>query len=165
METARATGLHRGLEVGVAAVAAGAPVHEPGKVLLDLATAITLGGDRLAEIGRVWAQEELFGRVAPDPTASRLIDRLAADRPTRSRSRRSKGALAAARAHHCPVPDDGLVPVDLDGSVQIAHSEERAAAPTVKRTFGFHPLLAFVDHTPDLDRWRWGTAGAAGSPG
>ncbi len=29
-----------------------------------------------------------------------------------------------------------------------AHSEKEGATPTWKRTFGFHPLLAFLDHGP-----------------
>jgi len=98
----------------------------------------------------VRAQEELFGPVASDPTVSRLIDRLAADAPAAVTTIRA--ARAAARAasweHRSPVPAAGLVPVDRDGSVLIAHSEKEAAAPTFTRTFGFHPLLAFVDHTP-----------------
>jgi hypothetical protein len=54
-------------------------VHDPGKVLLDLAVAIALGGDCLADVAVLGAQPELFGSVASDPTVSRLIDRLAAD--------------------------------------------------------------------------------------
>ncbi len=38
--------------------------------------------------------------------------------------------------------------MDIDATVLIAHSEKEAAAPTFKRTFGFHPLLAFLDHGP-----------------
>ena len=38
--------------------------------------------------------------------------------------------------------------MDLDATVVVAHSEKGSAAPTFKRTFGFHPLLAFVDHGP-----------------
>jgi len=33
--------------------------------------------------------------------------------------------------------------------VVVAHSEKESAAPTFKRTFGFHPLLAFCDHGPE----------------
>ncbi len=150
VETARVTGLDRALEAGLGPWRPARAVHDPGKVLLDLATAIALGGDCLADVGMVRAQEELFGPVASDPTVSRLIDRLAADATTAVAAIRAAraAARAASWAHRCPVPADGLVPVDLDGSVLIAHSEKEAAAPTFKRTFGFHPLLAFVDHTP-----------------
>ncbi|MBB4790309.1 hypothetical protein BJY54_000921 [Streptomyces nodosus] len=36
--------------------------------------------------------------------------------------------------------------VDLDGVLVIAHSDKQDAAPTWKRTYGHHPLMAFVDH-------------------
>ena len=39
--------------------------------------------------------------------------------------------------------------MDLDATVVIAHSEKENAAPTWKKTFGFHPLCAFADHGPD----------------
>jgi hypothetical protein len=39
--------------------------------------------------------------------------------------------------------------VDLDATVVIAHSEKENAAPTGKKTFGFHPLCAFADHGAD----------------
>jgi hypothetical protein len=155
VETARASGLDRGLRAGLRPWRTARAVHEPGKILLDLAATVALGGDCLADIGVIRAQEELFGPVASDPTVSRLIDRLATQADTALASIRAAraAARAAAWAHRCPVPTDGLVPVDLDGSVLIAHSEKQSAAPTFKRTFGFHPLLAFVDHT------RSGTGG------
>ncbi len=36
--------------------------------------------------------------------------------------------------------------IDLDATLVTAHSEKEAAAPTYKRGFGFHPLLAYADH-------------------
>ena len=61
-----------------------------------------------------------------------------------------RGARAAARAtvwgHRSPVRADGPVIVDLDATLVTAHSEKEGATPTFKRGFGFHPLLAFVDH-------------------
>jgi len=39
--------------------------------------------------------------------------------------------------------------IDFDATVVIAHSEKENAAATWKRTFGFHPLLAFLDR-PDI---------------
>ena len=53
--------------------------HDPGKVLLDLATAVALGGDCLADIAAVRAQPTVFGPVASDPTVSRLFATLAGD--------------------------------------------------------------------------------------
>ncbi len=36
--------------------------------------------------------------------------------------------------------------MDIDGTLITAHSEKEDAAPTYKRGFGFHPLLAYLDH-------------------
>lgn len=41
---------------------------------------------------------------------------------------------------------DGQVTVDIDGVLVVAHSDKQDAAPTWKKTFGHHPLVAFVDH-------------------
>ena len=45
-----------------------------------------------------------------------------------------------------PGADGGLVAVDLDATIVIAHSAKEQAAPTWKKTFGFHPMTAFADH-------------------
>src|SRR6476620_10948353 len=131
-------------------------VHEPGKVLLDLAIAIAIGGDCLADIGQVRSMPAIFGRVASDPTVSRLIDRLAVDvdraeraiNTARAQTREVVWDLAGADA-----PDHGICPqqplaVDTDATLLTAHSEKEQAAATYKRGFGFHPLCVFVDHGP-----------------
>ncbi len=48
-------------------------------------------------------------------------------------------------------PDHGIdaehpLVIDVDATLVTAHSEKEHAAPTFKHGFGFHPLLAFVDH-------------------
>jgi hypothetical protein len=62
--------------------------HDPGKIVADLAIA-ALGGDAACDVAVLRAQPGVFGRVASDPTVSRLITRLAAD---------ADGALAADRS-------------------------------------------------------------------
>jgi len=47
--------------------------HDPGKILTDLALAVALGGDCVADLAVVRAQPGLFGLVASDPTVSRLV--------------------------------------------------------------------------------------------
>ena len=43
-------------------------------------------------------------------------------------------------------PDPGCeLRIDFDATISIAHSEKQDAAATWKKTFGFHPLLAFLD--------------------
>ena len=66
--------------------------HDPGKIVLDLAVALAVGGDCLADIGVLRAEPAVFGAVASDPTVSRLISALAADAP------KAVAALAEARA-------------------------------------------------------------------
>lgn len=124
--------------------------HHPGKIVRDLAVAIALGGDCLADLGVVRSQPQLFGPVASDPTVSRLIATLAADGPAALGALRAARAAARSRvwAHRAPVRDDELVIVDMDATLVVAHSDKEGAAPTWKRSFGFHPLLAFIDHGP-----------------
>jgi hypothetical protein len=54
-------------------------VHDPGKIVLDLAVAVALGGDCLADIGLARVEPGVFGLVASDPAVSRLITALAED--------------------------------------------------------------------------------------
>ncbi|MGN6332039.1 MAG: IS1380 family transposase [Motilibacteraceae bacterium] len=154
-ETVRVSGLGRELTAALAPWRAGPRArHEPGKVLLDLATAVALGGDCAADVAVVRAQGELFGPVASDPTVSRLIGALAADpdaavaaiRTARARSRARVWARARPLGGVPGSRDGGQVIVDLDSTLVIAHSDKEQAAPTFKRTFGFSPMCAFVDH-------------------
>jgi hypothetical protein len=123
-------------------------VHDPGKTVLDLVVAIALGGDCLADAAVVRAQSELFGTVASDPTISRLIDTLGDDAAAAITAIRAARVAARAKVwgHRSPVPISGPVVVDLDATLVGAHSEKEGATANFKRGFGFHPLLAFVDH-------------------
>src|SRR6202042_2005663 len=126
-------------------------VHDPGKIVADLAAALALGGDCLADIAVLREQPELAGPVASDPVVSRLVSALAGDLPRALKAIRSARAAARDRAWTLAGPDapggDGrLVPVDLDATIVIAHSEKQEASPTWKKTYGFHPLAAFADH-------------------
>ena len=149
VQTTRVSGLEQALSVVMGPWRSGRATHDPGKVLLDVATAIALGGDCLADLAVVRAQPDLFGSVASDPTVSRLIATLADDVDAAVTAIRTARAQARARvwASRRPVTA-GPVVVDLDATLVSAHSEKEGAAPTFKRTFGFHPLLAFVDHGP-----------------
>jgi len=49
-ETMRVTGLARSLTEGLARWRAPRAVHDPGKIVADLAAAVALGGDCLADI-------------------------------------------------------------------------------------------------------------------
>jgi hypothetical protein len=150
-EAARVTGLGQGLSAGLARWRAPRAVHDPGKIIADLAVALALGGDCLADVAVLRAEPELCGPVASDPVISRLIGALAAEGPRALRAIRKARAAARERAwaaagDRAPGTDGSLIPVDLDATIVLAHSEKEKAAPTWKKTYGFHPLAAFADH-------------------
>lgn len=169
-QTVRLAQLDRGLSAALAPWRSPRATHDPGKVVLDLATAVALGGDCAADIAVIRAQPEVFGSVASDPTVSRLVAALACDVDAAITAIRSARAAARDRvwARRRPVPGrpgSGVI-IDLDATLVTAHSEKEAAAPTFKRGFGFHPLFAFVDHGEDgsgetvAQMLRTGSAGA-----
>jgi hypothetical protein len=153
-ETIRLSGIERALSAELAPWRSPRAVHDPGEVLVDLAVAVALGGDCVADLAVVRAQPELFGPVASDPTVSRLIGALAGDLDAsllaiRSARVRARAAVWGRRRPLAGTPgsrDGGQVIVDLDSTLVCAHSEKEQAGPTFKRTFGFAPVCAFVDH-------------------
>ena len=92
LETARATSLDRELSTALQRWRRPCARHDPGKVVLDLAVALAVGGDCLADIAVLRGEPRVFGPVASDPTVSRTITALAADTP------RALAAIRAARA-------------------------------------------------------------------
>ena len=148
LQTAAVSGLAAGLSRGLASWRPARSVHDPGKTVLDLAVTIALGGDCLADVAVLRAQPELFGAVASDPTISRLIEGLGDDSATVITAIRAAraGARAKVWAHHRPIPSTDQVVVDLDATLVGSHSEKEGATANFKRGFGFHPMLAFVDH-------------------
>ncbi len=152
VETVRKTGLDQAMSAALAPWRKPRAVHDPGKILVDLALAVALGGDCLADIAMLRAEPAVFGPVASDPTVSRLVDILAtagkealtAIRSARSEVRQRAWTLAGNRAPNT----GGQVIVDLDGVLVVSHSDKQDAAPTWKKTYGHHPLMGFVDHGP-----------------
>ncbi|MBN3930969.1 transposase [Streptomyces verrucosisporus] len=152
VETVRKAGLDTVISAALTPWRKPRAVHDPGKILLDLALAVALGGDCLADVAMLRAEPAVFGSVASDPTVSRLIDTLAVSGEKALRAIRAARAEARQRVWRLAdrkAPDaGGTVTVDLDGVLVIAHSDKEDAAPTWKRTYGHHPLMGFVDHGP-----------------
>jgi hypothetical protein len=157
--TARVAGLLPALSRALSPWRGGRAVHDPGKVLLDVAVAVALGGDCPADVAVVRAQPQLFGLVASDPTVSRLVAALAADvgaslpviRAARARARAAVWARRRPLAGQCGNGraggrNGGQVIVDLDSTLVTAHSEKELAGATFKKSFGFAPMCSFVDH-------------------
>jgi Transposase DDE domain group 1 len=119
--------------------------HPDAAVLRDLAVMLADGGDCLSDLAALRDQPELFGPVASTPTAWRVLDRVALDVDGLAR-------LRAARATPAPAPGCRRRPrcraaghrrrCDLGAGTQ-RHKE--GAAGTYKHTFGFAPLLAYLD--------------------
>ncbi|MFD5514233.1 transposase, partial [Streptomyces sp. NPDC127051] len=81
VETVRKTGLYQAISGALAPWRKSRAVHDPGKILLNVALAVALGGDCLADVGMLRAEPGVFGPAASDPTVSRLIDTLAGAGP------------------------------------------------------------------------------------
>jgi hypothetical protein len=153
-QTLRATGLDRGLDAALERWCQPRAVHSPGKIITDLAMAVALGGDCLADVAMLRAQPELFGPAASDPVVSRLVGRLAGDVSRALKAIRAARAAARQRAWElagdaAPGADGGLVTVDIDATIVTSCSEKEQAMPTWKKTYGHHPLTVFADHGPD----------------
>jgi Transposase DDE domain group 1 len=94
--------LGEGLSQGLSRWRAPRAVHDPGKVVADLAAAVALGGDCLADIAVLREQPELAGPVASDPVVSRLVSQLAGDLPRALKAIRSARARPGSGRGHWP---------------------------------------------------------------
>ncbi|GAB3474303.1 IS1380 family transposase [Amycolatopsis cihanbeyliensis] len=154
LRTAEAVGLTGGMSEVLAPWRKPAAVHDPGKIVLDLAVTAALGGDCLADVGMLRAEPGVFGVVASDPTVSRMVTALAADASKALAALRSARASARAVAwdragEHSPghgIDADHPLIIDLDATLLDAHSDKEHAAPTFKKGYGFHPLGSWADH-------------------
>jgi hypothetical protein len=114
-------------------------------VIRDLAVMLADGGDCLSDLRAVRDQEPLFGPVASDTTAFRLIERIAGD-PGLLAALRGARARARARAWELGGRPQRIV-IDVDATLIRAHTEKEGAAVNFKGGFGFHPLLAYLDES------------------
>jgi hypothetical protein len=133
-------------------------VHDPGKVLRDVALTLVDGGDALRHMGGLASESKVFGEVGSPATACRTVSAVAADE-------QALGRLAAARkiareavwaaGGEPPVvaagwarehgEDDDVddeepgepLAIDLDATISIAHSDDKdGAGATYKGTWG-----------------------------
>jgi Transposase DDE domain group 1 len=159
-EAADRLGLTRAFSRGLAGMRQRRGGHDPGRVVRDLAVMLADGGDCLADLRAVRDQEPLFGKVASDATAFRVIDAIAGDRALLEalRAARAQARENAWQAGAAPA----RIVVDVDASLIGAHSEKDGAAGTFKGGYGFHPLLAYLDdsHEALAGLLRPGNAGA-----
>jgi hypothetical protein len=159
-QTADRLGLTSALDRALGNLFERTPTHSPGRVIRDLAVMLADGGERLCALRAVRDQEALFGSVASDATAYRLIERIAAD-PDALDAIGGARAEARARAWRRGARPR-LLEIDLDATLLVAHSEKEGAAGTFKGGYGFHPMLAYLDGSEQAlaGRLRPGNAGA-----
>jgi hypothetical protein len=159
-QVAHKTGLTRALSRQLAGLRQRRGGHDPGDVVRDLAVMLADGGDCLADLRAVRDQQALFGPVASDATAFRVIDAIARD-PQGLRRLRAAHARARERAWALIGAPTRLT-IDLDATLITSHSEKEGAAGTFKRGFGFHPMLAYAHETGEAlgGELRPGNAGA-----
>jgi hypothetical protein len=143
-ELAEATGLVEIWDEALIGTYRAIPLHSPGRVLVDLAVAIADGATSISHLSTLRDQPALFGPVASTPTAWRVLDRVSAELLGDVRAGRASARAAAWAAG--AAPDLSVEQcLDFDATIVIAHSDKVDAAPTWKHTYGFHPLVCFLD--------------------
>jgi hypothetical protein len=143
VELADRLGLTAALSEAMAPTRERRGAHDPGVVLRDLAVAIADGGDHVSDLGVLRGQEALFGPVASETTAHRVVKSIDVDLLEAIRAAR---AQALAKAWDAGARPEELI-LDIDASLLAAHSEKEGAAGNYKGGFGFHPLLCYLAET------------------
>jgi hypothetical protein len=143
VELADRLGLTAALSEAMAPTRERRSAHGPGVVLRDLAVAIADGGDHVSDLGVLRGQQALFGAVASETTAHRVLKSIDAGLLEAIRAARAE---ALAKAWDAGARPEGLI-LDIDASLLVAHSEKEGAAGNYKGGFGFHPLLCYLAET------------------
>jgi hypothetical protein len=139
-----------------------APLHDRGKVLVQMALAIAGGGESCADVEHLRAQPDLFGEVPSDSTVWRTFHEIT------PQVRDDLGeAIASVRekvwSRSAATTGTDPVFLDIDSSLVEVHSQNKEeTGPTYKGGFGFHPILCFADATGEAlsGMLRSGNAGA-----
>lgn len=157
-ELADRSGLTMGLSKAMAPTRERRSAHDPGVVLRDLIVSIADGGDCVTDLGVLRDQGVLFGAVASERTAHRVIKSIDAERLEAIRGARAKARGWAWEAGARPE----LLLLGIDATLLGAASEKEGAAGNYKGGFGFHPLLCYLDETgePLAGLLRAGNAGS-----
>ena len=146
-EMADLTGLSEQVTAVLADTYRGLWTYSPGAVFADLAAAVADGADCIDGVGQRCADRgHVFGPAASTTTMWRLVDQridaahLPGIRASRAHARTNAWAAGAA-----PAAGEWLH-LDVDATITIDHSDNKEnAAATWKKTFGYHPLLVFLD--------------------
>ena len=126
--------------------------------MVDLAVMLADGGEAISDLRVLADQPVLFGEVASLATAWRTLEAI----DEQALARIAAARAAARRAAWAAGADPGFYVIDFDATLVNSHSEKEGAAPTYKKGFGFHPLMAFLDATGEglAAKLRPGNAGS-----
>ena len=144
-QVADKVGLTQALSLRLAAIKQRRRGHDPGRVIRDLAVMLADGGECVSDLGAVREQDALFGPVASDSTAFRMVDRITST-PGLLEAVRVAHARARARFWELHGAPERLT-LDVDATLITAHSEKENAAGNYKGGYGFHPLQVYLDET------------------
>lgn len=157
-ETADLAGLTSGLSVAMAGV--GQRRHDAGRTLAQVVLALADGATCLSDLAALRAQPSMFGKVGSEATVWRTFERVG---PVELRGIASARAAARERAWAAGAgPAGDALIIDVDSTIIRTKADKQDAAPTYKRTYGHHPLLAMCAETDEVlaGILRPGNAGA-----
>lgn len=144
-QVADRTGLTSALSRGLSPVKERRSGHDPGRVVRDLAVMLADGGECVSDLCGLREQLALFGRIASDSTAYRMIERISSE-PVLVDGLRAAHAQARARAWRLGVKPE-RVTIDVDATLITSHSEKDGAAGNFKGGYGFAPIMAYCDES------------------
>lgn len=134
-------GLTKGLSEALAGTRRRRSAHDDGQVLRDLIVMLVAGGEHLSDMAALRDQPDLFGNVASDSTAFRLIERIG---PGELEGLRAARKMARERAFALGARPEKLI-LDVDATLVGSHSDKEHARGNYKGGYGFHPMLCYLD--------------------
>ena len=151
-----------GLTAGLSAAMRGVPQrrHDAGRTLAQMVLALADGATCLSDLAAIRAQPTVFGQVASEATVWRTFDHVASVELRGIAAARAAARARAWAAGAGPAGDEVII--DVYSTIIRTKADKQDAAPTYKRTYGHHPLLAMCAETDEVlaGILRPGNAGA-----
>lgn len=144
-ETADLSGLTTGLSAAMVRVPQRR--HDAGRTLAQVVLALADGATCLSDIAGLRSQPAMFGEVASDATVWRTFNHVG---PRELSGIAAARAAARARAWAAGAGPASDLIIDMDATIIRTKADKQDAAPTYKRTFGHHPLLAMCAETDEV---------------
>jgi hypothetical protein len=139
-ETADLCGLTAGLETAFDDLSW--RVHRPGRTIAQMVLALADGATALSDVAVLRNQPAVAGPVPSETTVWRTFDAVG---PAELRGITAAATAARARSWAAGAgPDGELLVIDIDATIVTTKADKQDAAPTYKRTYGHHPLLAMA---------------------